>query len=184
MNIDYESVVHVGEQYGYLTVMEVGKKVPKQRVSHKCMCKCGKIVMARHYELMHGLVLSCGCYHSEVVKKAIKHGKCRATGQDRIYRIHRKMLARCYDPKHKCYNRYGGRGIKVCKEWQKGGFVAFMNWAYSSGGYSDDKPNLSIDRINADGNYCPENCQFITISENVKKQWAALRATGKRNYRK
>lgn len=183
MKIDYENLIHVGDVFGYLTVQEVGKKKPNERVFHKCICKCGAIVMARHYELTRGLVLSCGCYHSEVVKNSIRHGKCRSTGQDRIYRIYRKMLARCYNPRQKSYNRYGGRGISVCAEW-KTGFIPFMTWAYSDGGYSDEIVDLSIDRIDTNGNYCPENCRFIPISENVKKQWAELRASGRRSYRK
>ena len=183
MKLNYAELVHIGDVFGYLPVLEVGTKIPKQRVRHKCMCRCGKIVSSEHWALTRGKVLSCGCYHHEMVKNRIKHGKCRSTGQDRIYRIYRKMLARCYSPRQKNYDRYGGRGIKVCDEWLVG-FIPFMEWAYSKGGYSDDDPDLSIDRIDVDGDYCPENCQFITISENVKKAWAHLRARGRRNYRK
>ena len=78
----------------------------------------------------------------------------------RIYGIWSDMKRRCYNPKNKRYDRYGGRGIEVCKEW-KDDFQTFYEWAISNG-YKD---NLSIERNNIDGNYCPENCRWITFAE-------------------
>ena len=82
----------------------------------------------------------------------------------RAYRIWQGMKKRCYNPKDHHYYIYGGRGIKVCDEW-KNSSDAFLEWAYSHG-YSDE---LEIDRIDSNGDYCPENCQWITKSENAKK---------------
>lgn len=89
-----------------------------------------------------------GCY--------ITHGMSGT----RIYSIWSDMKRRCYNPKNKRYERYGGRGIEVCKEW-KDDFQTFYKWAISNG-YED---NLSIERNNIDGNYCPENCRWITFAE-------------------
>ena len=69
-------------------------------------------------------------------------------------------MHRCENPKREKYKIYGGRGISVCEEWRNP--VAFMDWAYSNG-YA---PGLQLDRIDNDGNYCPENCRFVTPSQN------------------
>jgi len=81
-----------------------------------------------------------------------------------FYNIWQNMKARCLNPNHPKYHRYGGRGIKVCNEWLD--IKGFSEWALNNG-WED---GLSIDRINNDGNYCPENCQWITLSENSKKK--------------
>lgn len=87
-----------------------------------------------------------------------KHNMSKTT----IYRRWTSMKARCYNEKLICYDNYGGRGIAVCDEW-KNDFVAFYNWAVNNG----FKPELEIDRIDNDGNYEPNNCQWITKKENL-----------------
>ena len=88
-----------------------------------------------------------------------KHGETK-NGQPRIYRIWRAMRFRCTNPNHGSYHRYGGRGVSVCSEWAQS-YVVFKAWALSSG-YRQD---LSIDRINNDGNYEPSNCRWATVTE-------------------
>ena len=90
----------------------------------------------------------------------------------RIYRIWGCMKARCYRPSHPWYHRYGARGIAVCSEW-KDSFVNFFNWAMSHG-YTD---KLSIDRVNNDGNYCPENCRFVTQREQIRNRSNSRKTT-------
>jgi hypothetical protein len=91
--------------------------------------------------------------------KIITHGK----NQSRIYKIWINMRYRCNTQTAKAYRNYGGRGIKVCKEWSD--FNVFLEWAESNG-YND---NLTIDRIDNNKDYCPSNCQWITKSENTSK---------------
>ena len=102
---------------------------------------------------------------SEFVYKArqnyfIKTGAC-----PRLSNIIRGARQRCNNPAHRNYHRYGGRGIRVCEEWENN-TGAFIEWALSHG-YRD---GLTLDRIDNDGNYCPENCQWITAAENSRKR--------------
>lgn len=86
-------------------------------------------------------------------------------GRERLHRIWQDMKTRCYNPKHESYKNYGGRGITVCEEWRKD-FTAFYLWAIEHG---YDK-SLSIDRINNDGNYEPNNCRWATTKEQAKNK--------------
>lgn len=95
--------------------------------------------------------------------------------QPRLSNILRLMKMRCYNPKHMHYNSYGGRGIGICDEWRND-TGAFIEWALSHG-YRD---GLTIDRIDADGNYCPENCQWLTMSENARKSIVDRKKRGHR----
>lgn len=90
----------------------------------------------------------------------------------RIYKTWRNMKSRCYNPNASKYYLYGGKGIKVCEEW-KNDFMSFYNWAMANG-YKDD---LTIDRIDSDKDYCPENCKWAT----VKEQNSHLKFVNKRN---
>ena len=85
--------------------------------------------------------------------------------QPRLSNIFRYMKQRCYNPKNHSYKRYGGRGITICDEWLND-TNAFIKWALENG-YAD---NLTIDRINNDKGYCPENCQWISRKENTRKR--------------
>ncbi len=90
------------------------------------------------------------------------------SGRRKVYCCWKDMKRRCFNKKAPCYENYGGRGISICKQWLD--FECFLRWALASG----FERGLTIDRIDNDGDYCAENCQWITNSENVKKQadWA------------
>lgn len=115
-------------------------------------------------------IKSCGCGREIGVEK---HGLSRT----RIYKMHQQMIQRCYNPKATRYESYGGRGIRVCDEWladASQGFLNFYEWAMSHG-YTDD---LTIDRINVDDNYCPENCRFATVQEQNFNKRDTIRYNG------
>lgn len=137
-----------------------------------CECDCGNKKDVCASELKNGHTISCGCFHKEMVGNLNrKHGLANKCG--RIYDVWKSIKYRCNNPNNKSYKNYGGRGIRVCDEWQND-FMSFYNWAISSGYKEEKLPNglnlLTIDRINNDGNYEPSNCRWVTNAENAKNK--------------
>jgi hypothetical protein len=140
----------------YRVVGQEGKKVRKRHF-YKCKCECGEIKSVQRVNLMKSISKSCGHKNKEkFIERNTKHGLSR----DRLFRIYNEMKKRCHDEKSKDYVNYGDRGISVCAEWVND-FDAFRDWSMSNG----YKENLSIDRINNNGNYEPSNCRWATIKE-------------------
>lgn len=154
-----------GRRFGRLTVIErsgyVLDKSNRKSINWKCQCDCGNITYVTSNNLK-GKTRSCGCYLREIAgKQTITHG-FRKT---RLYSIYNSMKQRCNNKNNHAYKNYGGRGIKVCDEWNKpDGLKNFAEWALNNG-YSDD---LTIDRINVNGDYEPSNCRWVSISEQSK----------------
>lgn len=155
----YKAPEWMGRRFGSLVTV---KYVTGDKNGFICKCDCGREVFAKPTHLTDGMVKSCGqneCeYHQSLITT---HGMSK----ERLYRIWRGMKHRCYDPKSHGYPTYGGRGIDICPEWRND-VLAFMEWAKANG-YSDD---LSIDRIDNDRGYYPDNCRWATAVEQANNQ--------------
>lgn len=150
-----------GERYGRLVVIEEAEKKGKKR-RWRCICDCGNETVVFQNDLRLNKTTSCGCYHKEVVRDLMyKHGG--KSGKERLYTIWNGMKDRCRNQNNQEYRWYGGKGITVCDEWKD--YAVFREWALKSG-YNE---NLTIDRIDSEKNYTPENCRWITASENSKR---------------
>jgi hypothetical protein len=150
-----------GQRFGKLTVLAFDKQDKFRQYMWFCKCDCGNIVSVRGYSLRSGNTQSCGCVQKEVnIKLRQTHGMA----DTRIYNIWQGMKQRCSLPSLSCYKYYGGRGITFCDEWQK--FEPFYEWAMANG-YAD---NLTLDRIDVNGNYEPQNCRWITLKEQQRNR--------------
>lgn len=170
INFDYM----IGQKYGRLTVEKViYQKGKATRVD--CLCECGNRKQIIISDVRSGHTKSCGCLQKESISMVgYKHG---LSAKDyRLYSIWSKVLTRCNNPKTKEYKDYGGRGIKVCDEWQgEHGAENFFEWSYSHG-YVEP---LTLERIDVNGNYEPSNCKWIPKGEQVNNTRRTNRYTYK-----
>ena len=151
-----------GQRFGRLVVLSRAENSWDGKPMWKCLCDCGKECVKYGSALTYGYTKSCGCYNRELAeKKQYRHGETRS----RLYSVWNMMKQRCNDPNHRYYKNYGGRGVSVCDEWAKS-YEAFRDWAMANGYDPDAKHGeCTLDRIDNDGDYCPENCRFIGWSE-------------------
>lgn len=160
-----------GRKYKDITGQRFGKLVAKEYVGSKkwlCICDCGNQYIVRQDSLARGSTKSCGCMSEERAPYKQFHNREEFI---RLHRIWRAMKERCYREKCRAYSMYGAKGIKVCDEW-KNDFRPFFIWAINNG-YKEVKGEykdcLSIDRIDSTKDYCPENCRWVTLSENSQR---------------
>jgi len=157
-----------GQKFGRLLVLKPTEKRSGTSVVWLCRCDCGNIREATAQTLKRKKIKSCGCLQKEIGRKArlknLKHGDRRRGENINLYNIWCSMKQRCFYHRASNFRWYGKKGIKICPEW-KNNYPVFKQWALANG----YKEGLTIDRINPNGNYEPSNCQWITLSENVKK---------------
>lgn len=135
-------------------------------VMWNCTCDCGKVVNVRAKSLTGGVTKSCGCLAKKQLSE--RAGKHHGYGT-RLYHVWNSLRQRCNNPNNRAYANYGGRGIHICEEWDD--FATFREWAYSSG-YDEtaEKGKCTLDRIDVNVGYNPNNCRWVSLSEQNKNK--------------
>lgn len=171
--IKYQGEEYIGKVYGRLTVLSYGDRDRSGQRLANCVCDCGNKVTVpfTRLERTTNHVRSCGCLSKDVLDTyRVKHDLSKT----RLYNIFSGMKGRCYNKKLKSYKNYGGRGITICDAWLRD-FKTFYDWA-NDNGYADD---LTIDRIDVEGNYEPSNCRWLPLSEQQNNKTDNLNITYK-----
>ena len=158
----------IGKRFGMATVVSRAGTNRQGEAMWQCLCDCGNKFITRGANLRTGNTKSCGCYMAISASKQFKtHGMTKS----RIYYIWSSMKQRCTNERCKEFRFYGHRGIGMCAEWMK--FEAFARWAFENG-YQE---NLTIERMDCNGNYEPCNCTFIPLREQGRNTRTVLRIT-------
>lgn len=160
-----------GQRFGRLLVVGLDDR-NTHHTYFVCQCDCGKVKSVRSDSLLCGAIQSCGCLHNEVATENVQQNHKHKMSHTRPYEIWQGMKRRCYNPNDARYDRYGGRGITICDEWRED-FSAFYSWALANG-YAD---NLTIDRIDNNKGYSPDNCRWADAETQCRNRSSNIKIT-------
>lgn len=168
-----------GKRFGRLIVI---CEAPKRRAENGrsqrmwlCQCDCGKQKEVFGENLRCGKTLSCGCLHKEIISKS-RDQTTHNGSRERLYGVWASMIKRCTKENNPAFNSYGGRGICVCDEWMD--YAVFRHWALENGYYeSSSKGECTLDRINVNGDYRPDNCRWVSMKVQGNNRRNNLRYT-------
>lgn len=163
MNVAMHPIDLAGQKFGRWTVVRRAENTAQGQARWLCRCECGNSKVLKSILIRRGISRSCGCLHDEVVTvRSTKHGHANAGAISPTYHSWAGMVARCSSEKHKNFQNYGGRGIKVCERW-----LTFANFLADMG---EKPPGTSLDRINGNGNYEPSNCRWATATQQSRNR--------------